>query len=280
LKHLTHFCLILLCSTRLLASGEPFPIGARSWAMANTLVAVSHPQSFFNNPAGLGFMKGSYLSTSYFSRFEISGLGYYGAAGSFEFSEFNFGVGAEKFGDKLYHESKLGLAIAKNTGRVSLGLKFNYLNSGVAQISSRSGFLAEFGVMAKVHPKVSMGFHAYNITSAKLYESQKIPVLLSLGFAFLVSEKVFVTTQSDYYVGLKPTFRAGLQYEFYRNFFAAAGVNPQMKAFHFGLGWQYRKFSFDYAASTDMYFGMSNQFTLSMTLKSPQKENEKNLYTQ
>lgn len=276
MKILTLLYFSIFCCTRLYAGGEPFPIGARSWGMGNTLVAIPNSQSFYNNPAGLGFLEGSHLNASYHSRFAVSGLDYLGASGSFEFSGFNFGVGLEHFGDNLYHESKLGLVMAKNTGRVALGIKIGYLNAGVADISSRHTLLGEFGVLARLSSKVNIGFHAYNLTAAKLYESQKIPTLLKIGLGFSPSGKVLVTAQCDYLVGQKPSVRAGLEYQFHTGFYARSGVNPLLRAWHFGLGWQYQKFSFDYAASTDMYFGISNQLTISMKIKPTQHTDEKN----
>ncbi len=54
----TLVCIFLLSlSDAVKASGEPFPIGAKSWGMANATVAVADQNSVFNNPAGLGFIK-------------------------------------------------------------------------------------------------------------------------------------------------------------------------------------------------------------------------------
>ena len=75
-------------------------------------------------------------------------------------------LGAERFGDQLYNENKIGIAIAKNTGRVSLGLKASFLGQTVQNISAQSTILTEFGVMAKVSKTVTIGFHAQNLTCA------------------------------------------------------------------------------------------------------------------
>jgi len=259
------FCgmIFLLKTNLILASGEPFPIGAKSWGIGNATAALADRNSVFNNPAGLGFLKENFVSTSYHSRYNISGLQTLSLSSNYNTKFANVGLGIERFGDKLYNEQKLGLAIGKSTNLVSLGLKVSYFQVAIENFTSKNTLLTEFGVMTKFSPKIQFGFHAYNLTGAKLFASQHIPTILRLGLSFTPTKQILLVAEAEKNIELPMLIKAGIEYQIIKNFYLRTGMTSKLNHAHFGFGFQSKQFIFDYALSSHSALGFSNHLSIS-----------------
>jgi hypothetical protein len=259
------FCaaISIINSNLTFASGEPFPMGAKSWGIGNATVAIADNYSVFNNPAGLGFLKDNFASASYHARYGISGLQTLSLSGNYNTKLANVGLAIERFGDKLYNEQKLGLALAKSTNRVSLGLKVSYFQAAIENFASKNTLLTEFGVITKLSSKVQMGFHAYNLTGAKLFASQRIPTVLRLGVSYAPTKQILLVTEAEKDIEFPMLIKAGLEYQIVNNFYLRTGITSKLNNAHFGFGFQSKQFIFDYAASSHSALGFSHHLTIS-----------------
>ncbi len=263
-KTLVFYGMIFLLKTNLiLASGEPFPIGAKSWGMGNTTAALADHNSVFNNPAGLGFLKENFISTSYHSRYNIAGLQTLSLSSNYNTKFVNIGLGIERFGDKLYNEQKLGLAIGKSTNMISLGLKVSYFQAAIENFTSKNTLLTEFGVMTKISSKIQLGFHAYNLTGAKLFASQHIPSILRLGLSFTPTKQILLVAEAEKNIELPTYIKAGIEYQIVKGFYLRTGLTSKLNHAHFGFGFQSKQFIFDYALSSHSALGFSNHLSIS-----------------
>lgn len=258
------FLLVIFFPIFAMASGEPFPIGAKSWGIGNATVALADRNSIFSNPAGLGFLQESYISSSVHSRFGISGLQNIAISGNYRTKALNIGLGIDRFGDKLYNEQKIGLAIGKSTNRVALGLKASYFQTAIENLASKSTILTEFGILTKLSSKLQVGFHAYNLTGAKLFASQRIPTILRLGFSFVPTKQITIVSEVEKDLDYKPIIRAGLDYQIVQNFYLRTGITSRINTAHFGVGFQSKKIIIDYAASSHQSLGLSHHLSISL----------------
>lgn len=265
------FCFLSFSEKKAFATGEPFPIGARSWAMGNATVALSDYNSFFNNPAGLGFLKENHINSSYHARHTIAGLQTISLSGNYNTKLVNIGIGLERFGDKLYNEQKLGLALGKSTNRVALGLKVSYFQAVIENISSKKTLLTEFGVQTKLSSKIQMGFHAYNLTGAKLYHSQAIPTVLKFGFSFTPTKQILLLTEAEKDLNLPMLLKAGLEYQLVKNFYLRTGITSRINLVHGGFGFQAKQFIFDYAINSHPNLGFSHHFSIGYNISKQEK---------
>lgn len=259
------FCgLLLIFKSNLThASGEPFPIGAKSWGIGNATAALADRNAVFNNPAGLGFLKENFVSTSYHARYNIAGLQTLSLSGNYDTKFANIGLGVERFGDKLYNEQKLSLGIGKSMNRVSLGLKVSYFQAAIENFASKNTLLTEFGVMTKLSSTLQVGFHAYNLTGAKLFASQQIPTVLRLGLSFTPTKQILLVAEAEKNLELPTLIKAGLEYQIVKNFYLRTGLTSKLNNAHFGFGFQSKQFIFDYALSSHSALGFSNHLSIS-----------------
>ncbi len=234
---------------------------------ANTLVAVPNSSSVYTNPAGIGFLSTSSISSGYYKHLEIEGFNTVGIWGNLIKQKVGFGFSIDKFGDQLYRESRIGVAVSKKIDRISFGVKISYLNTGIKDLSSRQTILAEFGIITMLSKKIFVGFQAINLTRAQLYDSQYLPTVLSLGLCFKPATKMNITSQIDYNIINKPTVRIGMKYIPKENFEIISGVNPYINSIFFGFSFFVKKYNFTYATSINPGLGLSNQISLTLNLK-------------
>jgi hypothetical protein len=270
-KTLTLVCFfIVFYISRCRASGEPFPIGARSWGIGNATAALADKQAVFSNPAGLGFLTDNFISTSYHNRYTVAGLNTFSLGGNYNTKVVNIGLTVERFGDKLYHEEKLGLALAKSTNRISFGIKVSYLQAAVEGFAVKQTVLTEFGVMAKLNSTLQLGFCAYNLTAARLFVSQRVPTVLRLGLSYQPTRQLMLVGEAEKDIALPTLFKAGLEYQIIKKFYLRTGITTKLSNAHFGIGFQAKQFIFDYAASSHSILGFSHHLTLAYQLGKPQ----------
>jgi hypothetical protein len=242
-------------------------LGAQSFGQANTYVAFANSSSIYNNPAGLGFYNKNFVAIGVQQVIQIQGLSNIGFWGNYNTKNLTIGYSIDKFGDKLYHETRAGLALAKKIDNVSFGVKVSYLNTGIFELSSKQAILAEFGIMTQLNKKFMIGLHVINVTKAQLYNSQYLPTNINLGLCFKASDKVNITSQVDYTLNKKPEVRLGMSYVFKENFLINTGVDPARKTVHLGLGFDVNKYHFNYAVSTMPGLGLANHFSVLFDLK-------------
>ncbi len=230
-------------------------------------MAVPNSSSVYTNPAGIGFLSTSSISSGFYRHLDLEGFNTIGIWGNLIKPKFGFGLSIDKFGDQLYHEARIGLAVSKKVDRISFGIKISYLNTGIKDLSSKQTLLAEFGIITMLNKKFFAGFHAVNLTRAQLYDSQYLPTILSIGLCFKPGDKMNITSQIDYYINRKPTIRMGMKYIPKENFEIISGVNPALNNVHLGFSFFIKKYNFAYATSINPVFGLSNQLSLSLNLK-------------
>lgn len=248
------------------AKGQYQMMGADNTATAQTQVAKSSFSSFYSNAAGLGFLTENSAAVLYQKIVPIEGFATLGGLANISFSKFNLGLGFDSFGDKLYRESRIGVAAAKKIDRISIGLKVSYLNTGIKDFSSKHTLLAEAGLMAYLSKKVNIGMSIYNFSRAKLYDSQFLPTIVSIGTQYKPYEKLDFTFQSDYNVDAGLVFRAGMAYALRENLIMRVGVNPKINAINGGLDFKIKKYRLIYAFSSIKNIGLSTDISLVMDL--------------
>ncbi len=241
-------------------------LGASAYGRANSLVAVADISSIYQNPAGLGYLNYNFAAVAVHKTLPVEGLLTIGAFGLLKTKPLNIGFSADNFGDDYYHETRIGLAVAKKLDKVSMGIKFSLLNNAVKEMSSKQTLLGEFGILATPSKFFSVGLHVVNFTRAKLYESQNLPTFVNFGIGLNPSKKINISGQIDYPVGDKPYLKLGMAYQIKDNFSLSTGVNPNLNAVHFGVSFEVKKYRFAYAISTHPNVGLSNHITLAILL--------------
>ncbi|KOY87869.1 hypothetical protein AD998_18555 [bacterium 336/3] len=252
--------------------------GSVSGGMSGISTALADEWAVFNNIGALSATKDLSLNAmmAFENRFNVKALNSYhfGVINPFSFGGVG-GLTINRFGDKYYNETQVGLGYSHQVSLVSVGAKVNYYQVAVNdQIgltqSTRSTLLVELGGLAKLSEKWAVGIYGYNFTQSKLKAAEgedRIPVILKAGVSYKPYKKLFLSLETEKDIDYDATVRAGINYQIHQNFFVRTGISTKPFNSSFGIGFQPKNLSFDYALSNNNALGWIHQLSLRYVFK-------------
>jgi hypothetical protein len=261
--------------------------GAVSGAMGGISTAMANEWAVFNNIGALAANEN--LSPNAMFAFENRfGLKEFNSYHLGFLSPFSFGgVGGltfSRFGDKFYNETQIGLGYSHQISLISVGAKVNYFQIavddqiGITQ-GARGRLLVELGGRANLSKKWSVGIYGYNFTQSKLRVldggEDRIPVILKAGVGYQPYSKLFLSLETEKNLDYPATVRAGVNYQVHQNFFVRTGISTKPFNSSFGIGFQPKSFSLDYALIHSSVLGWTNQLSIRYAFSKIKTKQEK-----
>lgn len=237
-------------------------LDAGAYGQANSGVASVNSGSIYFNTAALAHFTKNNIGINYYQHAKVEGFRTIGIWGNYNLKNIAFGASIDNFGDKLYHETRLGLAAAIKRDKVAVGFKFSYLNTAIQAYSSKQTILGEAGILIKPIQKLNIGLNLINFMSSKLYNRQNLPSILALGFDYKIGQKVNLTTQYDYLISEKGFLRVGMKYQIREQLALLTGIDPRLKATHFGLSFQSKSYATHFGGAISQIAGANYQLSI------------------
>jgi hypothetical protein len=264
---------LLLCNSlyaNLLAQISNLPLGGRALGMANTAVTVQDEWALFNNVGAMAWLQESSVMMAYDYRFNFSPFQTFGAGGTWVLKSGAMGLSLSRFGDKLYNEQKIGLAYAHKIENTSIGLKINYLQVSLENYGSRGNFVFELGGLTRLSKTLVLGAHIYNLTLAKIKsefnEITPIPIVMKAGLSYQPVSALLLNIETEKDIDLPARLKLGVEYQLIKHIFLRTGLQTHALSTHFGVGFQTKKWRFNYAIYNQSQLGASHQFALSFVV--------------
>jgi len=241
--------------------------GGRAAAMGGASVALHDLWSAFHNQAGLAWMEHTTAGIYNHTPFLLDELSTRGAAVAVVTKTGGvFAAGMHYFGYALYNERKAGLAYARKFGdKVSAGVQMDYLGTTISEgYGTGAAYTFELGLLAEVMPKVFLAAHAFNPIRAKrsALSDEKIPAILKAGLAYVPSDKVVLTVESEKDLDRRAVFKSGLEYHPVKALFLRTGISTNPVRTAFGAGLEIESFRLDVAAAWQDPLGYSHHVSL------------------
>jgi hypothetical protein len=246
-----------------------FPMGARQGGMGGAAVTLTDQWSLFNNIGAMGLVDGDFAFTSYQNRFGIKELSTIGAGYVKDFGSSAAGLGFYRFGDEFYSEQRVNFGFGHTMDRVSLGMSADYLQYNIATVGSRGVMVIEFGGVAEITDKISFGAHIFNLNQANLVRetNEKIPTVMKAGIAFRPSSDLILSIETEKDLDFDEVFKAGLEYKIIEKVIVRTGFKTAPFQGSLGIGFQPKKFQFDYAFSNDTNLGAIHELSIGYRIK-------------
>ena len=267
IKLLVAACLACISYTISAQSASTF-MGARTQGLAYASACLSDEWSIFNNVGGLAKINQVTTAFTYNARPGIAAFNTMAAVVAIPAATGVAGVGIFRFGDDLYNEQVITAGFSNAFGLASLGASIKYIQYSAEGFGTKGVLSFDFGGIASLTPKISIGAHIVNITQPSITEDdERLPTILAVGIAFTPSDKLLVTTEIEKDLDYSPTWKAGLEYKFYKKFWFRTGFNLQPNAGFIGFGFKPQKFVLDYAFMQSFDQGSRHQATVAYRLK-------------
>ncbi len=254
--------------------------GGRAQALGNASVTLDgEVWAVANNPAGLGSLTHPTAGVFLENRYRIPSLNVAAAAlalplGAVEppatglparASRGVLGLEAQRWGGKLYNETRLGAAYGYRLEAVSIGGRLDVLQVSFQDLGSRRVLATSLGGQADILPqRLTLGIHLYNLTQARLasYQDERVPTVLRVGLAYRPGKQVLLLAEAEKGVDRAAGVKAGLEYLPTPAVAVRLGYASLSQQATGGVGWQAGNFQFDYAAGWHSALGISQYFSV------------------
>jgi len=251
--------------------GNETQVGAREVSLGNASVALISTFSVFHNQAALSRIKGISAAIDYSQPFLIDGYSDKAIAVVVPTSLSNFAFGIQQRGLSDYHETRFGLAMARNFDeKFSAGLQFDYFMMDFPeQGRSRGTFFIEFGILYQPKRSVILGFHVFNPSNASIESLNfisRLPFIANAGIVFKPSDHLLITNAGEYSTYNQLIISLGIEYQYSDHFFIRCGLSGDPVRHSVGIGYKWNVFSIDFAMAHHQTLGYTPSFSLILNL--------------
>jgi len=242
--------------------------GARSAGLSNASVTNRDLWSISNNQAGASNIRKIETGVSYLDRFLIPEISFKSVVVAIPSPPGVFGLTYSSFGYRNFNENQVGLSFSKGIGKLlSLGIKFDYLSTRIADIYGSSGtFTGEAGLIIQPLKNLYIGCHIFNPSFSEISKTneEKIPSIFRSGLAYDFAGKVYFCLELEKDLSYNPRYKAGIEWKVTKNFFLRTGISSDPVENSFGLGVYLKNTKIDIACMTNQVAGISSGISISL----------------
>ena len=258
---------VLFFSATLYASGDIFPLGARSAGMGRASVAIKGFWGIQNNQAGMALLDKYSAGIYYESRFGLNQLSSKSAAVIAPQKFGVLGLSFNHYGYSAYNEIKVGLAFARSfSPYFRMGIQLDYLSTSIGDnYGKKDNVSFEIGVQSDITENLTFGAYAFNPIAIKLadYNQEKLASVFRFGAAYLINSNILLSAEAEKSSNIDAILlRLGIEYNLKSKFFFRGGIASRYEIFTFGFGMKFKHLAFDLSATMHESLGFSPQSSL------------------
>lgn len=254
---------LIICA---LAHGQngSYRLGARSSAMGGASLTLTDEFSLFNNVGAFGRLENHAAFAGYQNRYGVSEFQVIGGGAVYSHELGNAGIGYYKFGDDLFSEQRLHIAVGNKIQMISLGLGIDIIQYHIESVGTRQVIAVEFGGLAGITPQLSFAAHIFNVTQAELDPEldEPLPTVMKAGFAYKPSDELILSMEVEKDLDFDEIIRAGIEYMIVEKIFLRTGISTQPFVAAYGIGFHPKKLKLDYSFSNDSEIGNIHELSV------------------
>ena len=246
-----------------------YQIGARSASMGGASLTLCDAYSLFNNIGALASQEnGVQIFSSYQNRYNVLEFQVTGGGIVYSNDIGTAGLGYYKFGDDLYSEQRINLAIGNKIQNISLGLGLNINQYHIESIGTKIVVLVEFGGLVQINPDISFGAHIYNVSQSRLDSEldYPLPTVMKAGISYKPSNELILTAEIEKDLDFDEVLKCGIEYMIIKNLYLRTGINTIANFGSFGFGIHPKRLKIDYSFINSFNIGNIHEFSLSYTI--------------
>ncbi|MDE0472402.1 MAG: hypothetical protein OXH57_10715 [Ekhidna sp.] len=234
-----------------------YQFGARSSAMGGASLTLADEYSLFNNIGALGRLDHHSIFAGYQNRYGVTEFQTIAGGAVYRHRLGNVGVGYYKFGDDLFSEQRIHLAIGNQLQMVSLGIGVDVIQYTIESIGTKRAMVIEFGGLAEVTPQLFFGAHILNITQTELDSEleEPLPTVMKAGFSYRPSDELILGVEVERDLDFDEIIKAGVEYMIIKDVFLRTGISTRPLIAAFGIGFHSKRLRLDYSFSNDSKLG-------------------------
>lgn len=240
--------------------------GPRATAMGNASVALTGVWANNANAAGIAAVVTPTFAVGYENKFTIKDLSSKTVVGVAPLkNHYKLGASFQSYGNPTYSINKSGLSLAKAFGKnLYTAITLNYHQINIENYGNSRSFSVEAGMQLEALPNFWIGAHVANPNQSKFADNseQLIPAHLKFGVAFVMSNKLLISTEFEKVLDAQMDFKVGLEYKIVEFLALRGGISANTFKQYGGFGLNYQKFNLDFSVSSHPILGYSPQIAI------------------
>lgn len=240
--------------------------GAKNEALGSPVSIPGDEWALWRNPAGLTLIDKPIASSS-IRRSSATNVLSRSALLAGSAKALSAGVGVASFGDEIYNENTVSLALANTLGLASIGIRGDITQLRIDGTPPRHAFGITIGCIARITHRLSIGITARNINLPAWARGQPLPVVLNTGVAYTPGDNFLLAAEVEKYTDFDPTLKGGFEYSVRKKFFFRTGFNLFPNNGFGGVGLRMWRLAVDYALKFGYLPGYSQQLSLTFQLR-------------
>ena len=263
------FVVLALLSIETPATAQEFPLGIRAQALGGANVAKGREaEALLENPAALANLAGPTFTMFYTNPFGLKELRLNSFSGNMNFAKSAFGAAFVDFGNALYRDRRLHLAVARgflSAQRLAFGVSGVLRQLRISGYGDESVMLLNLGTQWRVSDSFLFGSALTNLLNATLgQQKEKLPRSVSVGFAYLPTSTL--TLQMDVYKqnAFPEEWRLGIEINPLPPLLLRVGTGTNPDRLTCGFALHVFKFSLQFAAFSHTDLGWTEQFAVTL----------------
>lgn len=246
-------------------------LGTQNTALANTSATIGNSWSGFHNPATLTSTASPTLGINFHNSYSLLNLN----AGSLAISApilsfplFGF-AGVHRFGDKVYNEHRLTMALALKIANTSIGFSFNSLQLAVLNYQTNYNFSLNIGALTKLSESLYIGTSISNITQAATLEEGPaiIPSVINIGIRYMPMDYFSFRLEAEKDLNHPFFIRSSFEYQVVKRWTIQSGIRSDNWQWYYGSSFQLNGLALNYAGSYHDTLGYSHGLSLVYTFE-------------
>jgi hypothetical protein len=243
--------------------------GASSFSLGNAAVAIDEFLfALYYNPAAISTSKGYQMAFTVQNYFGVSDLNEVDLTTCFSFAGHPISFAINRFGERRYQEIQITTGsrfeIFKNC---ALGFSVQCYILSIKGYGQALAWGANFAVLYKIHPEISIGSLVTNINRPTISRSrEQLPRTMSIGFSYFPATDLMIAVDLFQDTHFDQELRVGCSYQVMPYFAIRIGVEDRFNIYCYGLGLNINWIMIDYSLRTHPVLGISHIATFSIAL--------------
>jgi hypothetical protein len=241
---------------------------ASSMALGGNTTTLSASQSILGNPAT--FAKEEYAklySMGAQNRFLLAELNLLHAGVMFKKKNNGFGVAIQYNGVPDFKQYGVGVTYGRRLfSKLDIATRLHFSQLDLNAYGKKSIVDADLGLYSTLNKEISFGFWAKNLIHSKVNSVENTETALHLGFCYAPSDKVKFCAESEKYLSQQVRFKAGIEYNAFKNLAFRAGFQSSPAMPSFGVGYFLKNLKLDLAAALHPNLGLTTALNLGFSL--------------
>lgn len=262
-------CFFSICNSSY--AQKESPPGAQSNGMATAVCALADADHSRQAVANSAFAEQMRISSNYKNHYLLPELYTTSVILLIPYKKIAFGGYAERFGPDHYKELRMGLSAAHRIGHTALGLRLNWEQLAVEGFPTQQVFTGELGGIVALTSRINFGANLYNFTLSS-FEHQPLPVILKCGLSGQPLKELTLAVEAEKNTNEPLLVKWGAQYQMAPPVKLFLGFRHPTNSLHGGIAFAHHHIHASYSLSWNFRLGLSQEFSLALSLKGGQKK--------